>query len=202
MGAYGFALESADLGVNDRITALDGVTRAPPNNVVFTVGGILSGWRVLVGPEDGSGGLDEGQLTNTAALTGAAVTVVEVDEAIPANTPASGTIRIQRADGRYTRHEYSAVNTSTREFTITSHDFSSNNASLGANIYISYIDAASSGTTISFNTIQSGGPQTLFVSARFGGTGPDFADSIKPAVTTGSLGVTGGSATISAVSDA
>lgn len=202
VGAYGFALEYADLAVNDKIQALDGTTRQPPNNVTFTVNGVQSGWRVLVGPENGSGGLDEGQLSLNGALTGAAVTSVVVVEAIPANTPATGTIRIKRADGRFTRHPYSAVNTGTKTFTITSHDFSTNNAANGADTYISYIDDAASGTSISFSTIQSGGAQTLYVSARFGGTGPNYTDSIKPAATTGSLGTTGGSATISSVSDA
>lgn len=202
VGAYGFALEYADLAVNDKIQALDGTTRQPPNNVTFTVNGVVSGWRVLVGPEDGAGGLDVNQLTLNGALSGAAVTAVVVNEAIPANTPASGTIRVLRADGRYTRHPYSAVNTGTKTFTITSHDFSTNGAADDANTFISYIDDDASGSSISFSTIQSGGAQTLYVSARFGGTGPNYTDSIKPAATTGSLGPTGGSATISSVSDA
>ena len=202
VGAYGFSLEYADLAVSDKITALDGTTRQPPNNVSFTVNGVQSGWRVLVGPENGSGGLLESQLSNTNLLNGAAVTAVIVDEAIPANTPATGTIRIKRANGSFTRHPYSAVNTGTKTFTITSHDFSTNTAAIGADIYISYIDAAASGTSISFNTIQSGGAQTLYVAARYGGTGPSYTDSIKPAATTGSLGSSGGSATISSVSDA
>ena len=201
VGAYGFALEYVDLAVNDKIQALDAITRQPPNNVTFTVNGVAAGWRVLVGPENGSGGLLETQLSSTALLNGAAVTSVQVDEAIPPNTPASGTIRIKRADGRFTRHPYSAVNTATRTFTITSDNFSGNTAAIGADIYISYIDNAASGASISFNTIQSGGAQTLYVSARFGGTGPGYADSIKPAATTGSLSATGGSATVSAVSD-
>lgn len=202
VGAYGFALEYADLAVNDKIQALDAVTRQPPNNVTFTVNGVASGWRVLVGPENGSGGLLESQLSNTGLLNGAAVTAVVVDEAIPANTPATGTIRIKRTDGRFTRHPYSAVNTGTKTFTITAHDFSTNTAAIGADIYISYIDEAAAGTSVSFNTIQSGGAQTLYVSARFGGTGPNYTDSIKPAATTGSLGTSGGSATVSSVSDA
>jgi hypothetical protein len=201
VGSYGFALEYVDLAVNDKIQALDATTRQPPNNVTFTVNGVVSGWRVLVGPENGSGGLLESQLSNTGLLNGAAVTAVIVDEAIPANTPASGTIRIKRTDGRFTRHPYSAVNTGTKTFTITAHDFSTNTAPIGADIYISYIDDAASGTSITFNTIQSGGAQTLYVSARFGGTGPNYTDSIKPAATTGSLGSTGGSATVSSVSD-
>lgn len=203
VGAYGFALEYADLAVNDKIQALDGTTRQPPNNVTFTVNGVQSGWRVLVGPENGSGGLLESQLSNTGLLSGAAVTTVTVDEAIPANTPATGTIRIKRADGQFTRHPYSARSgAGPSTFTITSHNFSTNNAAIGADIYISYIDDAASGTSINFSTIQSGGAQTLYVAARNGGTGPAYTDSIKPAATTGSLGSTGGSATISSVSDA
>ena len=197
VGSYGFSLEYADLAVNDKIQALDAITRQPPNNVSFTVNGVASGWRILVGPENGSGGILESQLSNTNLLNGVAVTSVVVDEAIPANTPASGTIRIKRANGAFTRHPYSAVNTGTKTFTITSHDFSTNTAAIGADIYISYIDAAASGTSISFNTIQSGAAQTLYISARFGGTGPSYTDSIKPAATTGSLGSSGGSATIS-----
>jgi hypothetical protein len=202
VGAYGFNLEYADLSVNDKMVALDGTTRQPPNNVQFTVGGIASGYRVLVGPEDGANGLKYDQLSNTSLLNGATVTAVQVDEAIPANTPSpTGTIRIQRADGQYTRHPYSAVDTGTRTFTITSHDFSGNNAAAGANVFISYIDDAASGTTISFNTVQTV-TQTLYVEARFGGTGPDYTDAIKPARSTGTLGSTGGSATLSPVSDA
>jgi len=201
VGAYGFSLEYADLAVNDKIQALDGVTRQPPNNVTFTVNGVASGYRVLVGPEDGSGGLLYTQLSNTNLLNGGTVTSVEVDEAIPANTPSSGTIRIGRTDGSYTRHPYSAVNTGTKIFTIASHNFATNTAPIGANVFISYIDANASGTTISYNTIQSA-TQTLFIEARFGGTGPNYTDSIKPARTTGTLTSTGGSATVSPVSDA
>ncbi|MDH5641202.1 MAG: hypothetical protein OEY28_07900 [Nitrospira sp.] len=201
VGAYGFSLEYADLAVNDKIQALDGTTRQPPNNVTFTVAGIQSGWRILVGPEDGAGALDFDQLTLNGTLTGAAVTAVIVTEAIPANTPTSGTIRILRDDGSYTRHPYSAVNTGSKTFTITSHDFSTNNATTANNVFISYIDADSAGTSIQFNTVQSS-VQTLFIEARYGGTGPNFTDSIKPAKTTSTLNSTGGTSTISAVSDA
>lgn len=199
VGAYGFSLEYADLAVNDKITALDGVTRQPPNNVQFSVNGIESGWRILVAPYN-AGNIDYGQLTLDGTLTGS-VTSVVVNEAIPANTPTSGTIRIERDDGSYTRHPYSAVNSGTKTFTITSHDFTSNPATTGNNTFISYIDTAATGTTESFNTVQTT-PQTLYVEARFGGTGPNYTDSIKPAKTSGVLGSTGGSATISSVSDA
>lgn len=200
VGAYGFTLEYADLAVNDKITALDGTTRQPPNNVTFTVNGVQSGWYVMVAPYD-AGNIDYNQLTLNGTLTGAAVTSVVVNEAIPANTPSSGTIRIKRANGAYTRHPYSAVNTGTKTFTITSHNFSTNNATTGTDVFISYIDQAASGTSISFNTVQTSN-QTLYVEARFGGTGPNYTDSIKPAKTSGVLASSGGSATVSSVSDA
>src|SRR5574343_289428 len=199
VGAYGFALEYADLAVNDKITALDGTTRQPPNNVTFTVNGVQSGWYVMVAPYD-AGNIDYNQLTLNGTLSGAAVTSVVVNEAIPANTPSSGTIRVKRANGAYTRHPYSAVNTGTKTFTITSHNFSTNNATTGTDVFISYIDQVASGTSVSYNTVQTSN-QTLYVEARFGGTGPNYTDSIKPAKTSGVLSSSGGSATISAVSD-
>lgn len=201
VGAYGFALEYADMAVADKFTALDGVTRNPPNNVTFTVNGVQSAWYVLVGPEDGSGGLNYSQLTATAQLTGAAVTSITFTEAAPANTPSTGTLRVHRADGSYTKIAYSAYNSGTKTFTITSTNFSTNNGHTDKKFFISYIDQTAGATSVSFNTVQSAN-QTLYVEARYGGTGPNYTDSIKAARTTGSLGSTGGSATVSSVSDA
>ena len=205
VGAYGFSLEYADLAVNDKIQALDGITRQPPNNVSFTVYGVANGYRVLVGPEDGSGGLDYDQLSATNTETGTGVTSIVVDEALPDNTPSTagtiGGIRVQRDDGSYSLHRYTAISTSPTTFTIPSTDFDSNGITAGANVFIVYIDDAATGTNISYNTVQTS-QQTLYVEARFGGTGPDYTDSIKPAPSTGTLGSTGGSATLSPVSDA
>ena len=199
VGAYGFSLEYADLAVSDKITSLDGIALSPPNNVSFTVLGILSGWRIMVAPESG-GLIDTTQMTLNGALTGVTTSVV-VNEVIPDNTPTSGTIRILMDDGRTTRHPYSAVDGPSKTFTITSFDFTGDEAATTNGLYISYIDDDSAGTSISFNTVQTS-TQTLFVEARNAGTGPDYTDSIKPAITSGTLNATGGSATISAVSDA
>jgi len=204
VGAYGFTLQYVDLAVNDKITALDATTRQPPNSVNFTVGGIQNGWRILVAPYN-AGAIKYDQLSVSTALASTAETTVALVENIPANTPSSGTIRIERDDGQYTRHPYTAYSTGAKTFTITAHNFSTNTSSTDNNVFISYIDKNTTDTTIQFNTVQTQA-QTLYVEARYGGTtgstsGP-YGDSIKPAKTSGTLSASGGSATISAVSDA
>jgi hypothetical protein len=193
IGAYGFGIEALDLSASDKVFDLTTTQRSAPNYVTFTVAGLVSGDRVLVSNED-TGTIDYNQFVLNGALTGAAVTSVVVTGAIPADTPATGTIRILRADGQYTRHTYSAWSTST--FTIASHDFSSNNAANGANTFISYIDDAASGATMSFTGVYVS-DRTLFIRVRDGGGTP-----IKTFETTGTLGVSGGSTTAIRTSDA
>lgn len=268
IGAYGFGIEATDLTQNDKVFDLTNTQYQAPNYVTFTVGGIVSGDRVLVAPagyrfayDAESGGpftvgetltfgtpsgtavlaelVDSGttgymvigpiltgtvptdnstitggtssataavngsvdnainsrQFTLNGALTGGTVTAVVVNGAIPADTPSSGTIRILRADGQYTRHPYSAWATST--FTITSHDFSSNNAANGANTFISYIDLATSSTSEDFTSVYSA-DRSLFIRVR-NGTG---GSPIKTFETTGTLGSSGGSTTAIRTSDA
>lgn len=191
IGAYGFALEYADLTNNDLLTGLDAVTYQPPNNVTFSVGGLVVGEdRVLVGPESG-GTLNTAQFTLNGALTGAAVTAVVVNGSIPTDTPSSGTIRIQRANGLYSLHSYSAWSGST--FTIASADFSTNNAANAAGVFISYIDKLATSTTESFTVVYAGSPRSLFIRVRDGGTVNN--SPIKTFETTGTLGSGGGSTT-------
>jgi hypothetical protein len=138
IGAYGFALETADLSNADLMTDLNGATWQPPNNVTFSVGGlVVDEDYILVGPES-AGGLDTAQFTLNGALTGAAVTSVVINGSIPNDTPSSGFIRITRADGLISKHAYSAWTGST--FTIASHDFSTNNAANGAGVFVGYLD--------------------------------------------------------------
>jgi hypothetical protein len=191
IGAFGFALESADLSNSDLLTALDGLTYTPPNNVTFSVAGLVVGEdRVLVGPET-AGGLNYGQFTLNGALSGAAVTAVVVNGSIPIDTPATGTIRIERADGLYSLHAYTSWTGST--FTIGSTSFAGNNAANGANVFISYIDKLAASTTESFTVVYAGSPRSLFIRVRDGGT--VGASPIKTFETTGSLGAAGGSTT-------
>lgn len=269
IGAYGFGVEAADLSANDKVFDLTNTQITPPNNVMFTVGGLLSGSdRVLVTPlayfieydteangpfTDGetltfSGGgtgkllilvdngdtgsmvfrllsgtapaadetitggsssatanvataavpsIDVEQFTLNGALTGAAVTSVVVNESIPSDSPATGTIRILRANGVYTRHAYSAINYGTKTFTISSTDFSSNNAPNGSGVYISYIDELASASSASFTVVYSA-PRSLFIRVRDG----VMPGAIKTFETTGTLGSAGGSSTAIRTSDA
>ena len=200
LGGYGVGVEKTDLSVNDRLTDLTNVVRTPPNLVTFTVTGLVSGDDyILVGPEDGAGGLDTDQFTLDGALTGAAVTSVVVNETIPADTPATGTIRIQRANGAFSRHAYTAWAGST--FTIGSTDFSSNNAANGANCYISYIDKLADATTASFQATYVS-DRALYVRRRFGGTAPNYTDATKTFTSIGTLGSAGGSVAAQRLSDA
>jgi len=269
IGAYGFGVEYADLSAADIMTGLDANPYYPPNNVTFTVLGLVSGEdRVLVGPlgyrffYDNEGGtppfqvgetltftspagtaklvrlqdygatgemwigpmltgsvptdnstisggtsgatadvfgavvadVNLGQMTLNGALTGAAVTSVVVNGSIPSDTPTTGTIRIQRASGAYTLHPYSARAGST--FTITSHDFSTDNAANGANVFISYIDKLAASDSESFTVVFSA-TRDLFVRVRDGGGTP-----IKTFETSAALGSGGGSATAIRTSDA
>lgn len=51
IGSYGLGIETADLSASDKLTDLSNTLRVPPNNVTFTVAGLVSGEdRVLVAP--------------------------------------------------------------------------------------------------------------------------------------------------------
>lgn len=154
IGAYGFTLETADLSNADLLTDLDGNTWSPPNNVTFSVGGlVVDEDYVLVGPESG-GALNTTQFTLNGALTGAAVTSVVITGSIPVDTPASGFIRITRANGLISKHPYSSWAGST--FTITSHDFSTNNASNGAGVFVGYLDQLATSDPITAGSFVTG----------------------------------------------
>lgn len=206
IGAYGFGLEVTDLAVNDRVTDLSNTQRQPQNLVTFTVTGLVSGSdNILVGPENGSGGLLTAQFTLNGALNGASVTSVFVNEAIPADTPTSagstGSIRIKRANGAFSQHRYTSYNAGTKTFTIPSHDFSSNGAANGADVYIGYIDRVAGSSTASFQATYVS-DRSLYVRRRFAGTSPSYSDSTKTFETVATLGSAGGSVSVQRLSDA
>lgn len=201
IGSYGLSLETADLSATDTVFDLGNNPITPPNNVTFTVAGLKSGEdRVLV-TNDNATGIDFTQMATDTTLSGPTETSVSINPApgIPADTPTTGTIRIERDDGLYSRHPFSARDVSTDTFTITSHDFSTNNATSPSNVFISYIDKLAASTSESFTTVYDA-DRTLFVRVRDGGTLGDL-EGIKTAETTGVLGTNGGSVTVNRISD-
>lgn len=193
IGGYGFGIEPLDLSSNDKVFDLTNTQRQAPNYVTFTVSNLVAGDRVLVGPED-AGVLDTNQLALNGALVGAAVTAVVVSGSIPSDTPSTGSIRILRSSGFYTRHAYTAWSGST--FTITSTNFSTDNAPNATEVYISYIDGTASGSTMSFIGIYAA-DRDLFIRVRNGNGGTP----IKTYETVATLGSAGGSASTSRISD-
>ena len=197
IGSYGFGIETTDLSASDKLFDLTNTLRTPPNNVTFTVSGLVSGEdRILVGPADGSV-LDEAQFVTNATYTGATVTSVTMTTAIPTDTPSSGTIRVECNSGIYKRIAYSSYTSAT--FTITSTDFSTDNSTAGNNCYISYIDKLADAATASFTGVYLA-DRSLFIRIRDGGTAGD-AIPIKTFETTGTLGSAGGGATVIRTAD-
>jgi hypothetical protein len=139
------------------------------------------------------------QFTVSGPVSGGAVTTITVNETIPADTPnaanGGGTIRIQRANGVYTRHAYDSWSGSV--FTLSSStDFSTNNIANGANCFLSYLDVLATGSSESFQGIYST-DRDFFIRARDGGGTP-----IRTYESTGQNSSTGGSASVVRTSDA
>ena len=198
IGAYGVGMEAADTSASDTFFDLTNTQRVPPNNVTFTVSGLVNGEdRVLV-TENDAGDIDYDQFSLNTTLNGASETAVVITTTIPGDTPSSGTIRIENDEGLYRRVAFTSWTGST--FTIASTDFSGSgeqdSATAANNVFISYIDETASGTTATFTGVYQS-DRTLFVRVRDGGGSP-----IKPFETTGTLGSNGGSATAIRTSDA
>lgn len=197
IGSYGLGLESADTAAADTYFDLSNTAVTPPNNVTFTASGFISGDYVLT-TEDNAGDINFTQMSGDTTLTGAAVVTVEV-AAIPSDTPATagsiGGIRVERDDGLYSLHRYTALDLTLDEFTIPSHDFSTNNATSPFNVFVSYLDLVTSSTSEQFSYVYSS-DRTHFLRVRNGGGTP-----IKTAETTGVMGTNGGTASVNRISD-
>ena len=120
IGAYGIGFDTADVGASDRFTSLDNTSRVPPNNVVFTVSGLVAGEdRVLVGPRTGTS-LNTAQLATDVTLSGAAETVIQCSAAVPTETPTTGTVRVKLNSGIFKRVRYQS--NSGNDYTILADD--------------------------------------------------------------------------------
>lgn len=128
-----------------QLIAHDGTTQVPPTLATVTVGNLVSGDRVLVAREDGSGGILKDEYTPVAASSGA--TSLQVVESIKTDTPSSGVIRIK---GR--RHTYAAYNAGTKTFTGLSPALASNIVAAD-DVFVPFVDASASGATLSASFI-------------------------------------------------
>jgi hypothetical protein len=209
VGAFGLGVGADDLAVADSVTPLDdGIPISPPNNVTFSVTGLdITGGEedyVLVGSESG-GTLDLTFDTIATGLTGGGETNVVVTTAIPSDTPASGTIRIENDEGRYVRIPYDSFSAST--YVIPAYDFSGtgdNDSVAGGatqNYFISYIDKAAASATESVTVIYKGSDLSLLVRVRNGNTGTPSVNPIVPVDAVGTLGSAGGATAASRVLD-
>ncbi|KPJ83941.1 MAG: hypothetical protein AMS19_02550 [Gemmatimonas sp. SG8_23] len=198
IGAFGIGIEAADLSVSDKLFDLTNTLQQPPNNVTFTVYGLVSGEdRVLVTNDDGTVGIETDQMTLAVTLNGPTETTIDVGTGnIPADTPQTGTLRVVLDDGRHRLVSYTAHD-GDDEFTIASSDWQDpDDATAGADVYLSYIDKLAAAAQEAFTVVYDA-DRTLFVRVRDGGGTP-----IKTFETTGSLGTGGGSTTAIRTSDA
>jgi hypothetical protein len=198
IGGYGVGVDPADLTASDLLTDLDAATRQPPNNVTFTVGGLVIGDRILVTRNSGADDIDKDQYTLNTSLVGAAESAVVVTAAIESDTPQVGVVRVVNDSGFDVFLPYSSWTGST--FTLTgTYAFNGTNendaATAPANVYVGYIDKAATATseafTVVFNTNRS-----LFIRVR------DGAEPIRTFETSGTLNNAGGTATAIRTSDA
>lgn len=145
--AQGWALTGVLAAESTRyqLIAHDGTTQVPPTLATVTVGNLVSGDRVLVARENGSGGILRDEYTPVAASSGA--TSLQVVESIKADTPSSGVIRVK---GK--RYTYSAYNAGTKTFTGLSPALSENIVTAD-DVFVPFVDAAATGSTLSASFI-------------------------------------------------
>lgn len=209
IGAYGVGIETDDLSSNDKVFDLTNTQVTPPNNVTFTVGGLVSAEdRVLVGPWDGvatdaegNPEIDYNQLVTTVILnTDNIVTVTVGAGNIPTDTPSSGYIRVQDDNSFYRRLHYTSWENTGGTFTVDTvdgqEDFLTVPAASGNNLWIAYIDIIAAGTSAAFTGVYLA-DRDLVVKVRDGGASP-----IKEFITSATLGINGGSSTAIRTSDA
>jgi hypothetical protein len=194
IGSYGFGVEPADLTAADTLTDLTDTAVNPPNNVTFTVFGVVSGEDRILATNNDAGAPDKDQLTLNTTLSGASETAVVCTASIPVDTPGTGTIRVELDSGIERRLTYTSYTSAT--FTIPSTNFTGDNATAPKNVYVTYLDLLATGTNEPFTTVYNA-DRTLFIRVRDGDTTP-----IKTFETTSVLGSAGGSATVNRQTDA
>jgi len=202
IGSYGLGILPTDLTASDKLFDLTNTAIVPPNTVTFSVNGLVSGedyimvapWNGTAIDAEGNPAIDKAQLSLSVALVGAAETAVVCTTAIPSDTPPAGTLRVVTVSGQDVLVHYTSYTGST--FTITSSDFSADNAPINNNAYITYIDTLAGGAAASFTSVYLAN-RNLVVIDRDGGVTPT-----KQFISSAVLGASGGSITVIRTSDA
>lgn len=205
IGSYGLGIQTDDLANSDTLFTLSNNSINPPNNVTFSVNGLVASEdRVLVAPWDGvttdaegNPAILESQLSLQTSLTTDNITSVQVSAPIPSDTPNTGTLRVVDDAGFDRRLEYSSYSNDT--FIISStdgqEDFAAINATAANNVYITYIDTLASSQTESFTGVYTS-DRDLVVIVRDGGVSP-----IKQFITSSTFSSSNSSVTAIRTSD-
>jgi hypothetical protein len=170
------------------LIAHDGTTQVPPTLIGITIGNLVSGDRVLVARDNGSGALLKDEYTPVAASSGA--TALQVVESIKTDTPSAGVIRIKGL-----RYTYSSFNAGTKTFSGLSPALASSIVTAD-DVFVPYIDRQAAGATESVTFIYASNFNTR-VDVRNG----SGASPIVPFSTTLSITNAGGSVNASRNSD-
>ena len=197
IGAYGIGIDPDDLVAADRVQDLTGTTREPPNNVVFSLSGLVIGEdRVLIGNKDVGNDFEWEEMTLATALDANGETEVDVGAGnVPDDAPNSGVLRITLDNGKVKRQAYNSHDT--QKFYITSSDYLTEPAAITNGVMLAFIDKLAASDPEDF-TLQYAAPtRTLWIRVRDGGVTP-----IKTFEGQGTLGTTGGSAVASRITDA
>lgn len=169
-----------------QLIAHDGTTQVPPTLIGISIGNLVSGDRVLVTRDDGTGAILKDEYTPNNTSSGQ--TAITVSEVIKTDTPSSGVIRIK---GK--RYTYSSWSTST---------FSGLSPALVENIvtaddvFVPFIDKQTNSTSESVTFIYAS-TFTARVDVRQGAGG----SPILPFSTSLSVTNAGGSVNASRISD-
>lgn len=129
---------------NYELIAHDGTKQVPPNIIGITVNNLVSGDRVLVARDNGSGDILANEFTLNGTHSIGAGSVV-VNEAISADHPSAGIIRLEGF-----RYAYTSYNAGTKTFTLSG-TLAEAHAS-GSAAFVPYIDigATDSDEVVSF----------------------------------------------------
>jgi hypothetical protein len=130
-----------------RMQADDGTYYVSPTVATIAVSNLVSGDRVLVARDNGSGAILKDEYTPVAASTGA--TSIQVVESIKTDTPTSGVIRIKNE-----RYTYSGYNTGTKTFSGLSPALTQNIVA-GDDVFVPFIDKATTTTSESVTFLYS-----------------------------------------------